>query len=128
MKSAAIPSAPDPVLTGSLVPNILVVDDDSAVRNLLVGLYESSGYTVIAVRSGEEAISILEEGTIDFVITDIRFARNQWDRIDSQHAGELSRCPGDRDYGFNKHRYCNQRTETWRRRLCDQTLRSRRGA
>ena len=71
MKSAAIQSAPDPVFTGSLVPNILVVDDDSAVRNLLVALYESSGYTVTAVGSGEEAISILKQGTIDFVITDI---------------------------------------------------------
>ena len=71
VKSAAIPSAPDQVLTGSIIPNILVVDDDSAVRNLLVGLYESSGYTVIAVRSGEEAMSILEQGTIDFVITEI---------------------------------------------------------
>lgn len=71
MKSAAIRSAPAPVLEGSLVPNILVVDDDSAVRNLLVALYESSGYTVTAVRSGEEAKSILEQGIIDFVITDI---------------------------------------------------------
>ena len=71
MKSAAIQSVPNRVLTGSLIPNILVVDDDSAVGNLLVGLYESSGYTVIAVRSGEEAMSILEQGTIDFVITEI---------------------------------------------------------
>jgi CheY-like chemotaxis protein len=71
MKSAAIPSASDPFITGSLVPNILVVDDDAAIRNMLVGLYESIGYTVIAVRSGEEAICILEPETIDFVITDI---------------------------------------------------------
>ncbi len=63
------PRANNPVT--SLVPNVLVVDDDSTIRSQLVRLYSHSGYTVVAVSSVEEALSHLAEGVIDFVITDI---------------------------------------------------------
>jgi DNA-binding NtrC family response regulator len=56
----------------SLIPNVLVVDDDSAVRNQLVRLYTQSGYTVVAVSSAEDALEHLGRGNIDFVITDIK--------------------------------------------------------
>jgi two-component system, NtrC family, response regulator AtoC len=70
--SAVSQENPDSNPTSSLVPNILVVDDDSAIRNQLVRLYTNSGYTVVAVSSAEEGLARLAEGKIDFVITDIK--------------------------------------------------------
>ena len=57
---------------GSLIPNILVVDDDPVVRSQLVRLYTHSGYTVVPVGSAEDALKQLADGNIDFVITDIK--------------------------------------------------------
>jgi DNA-binding NtrC family response regulator len=65
-------SRPREPASNSLIPNVLVVDDDAAVRNQLVRLYTQSGYTVIAVSSAEEAFEHLGRGNIDFVITDIK--------------------------------------------------------
>lgn len=56
----------------SLVPNILVVDDETAVRSQLTRLYEQSGYKVEVAQSAEEALAQLARGRIDFVITDIK--------------------------------------------------------
>src|SRR5262245_18299924 len=56
----------------SLIPNILVVDDDPVVRSQLVRLYTHSGYTVVPVPSAEDALKQLADGNIDFVITDIK--------------------------------------------------------
>jgi two-component system, NtrC family, response regulator AtoC len=56
----------------SLIPNILVVDDDAVIRSQLVRLYTHSGYTVVPVSSAEEALKQLGEANIDFVITDIK--------------------------------------------------------
>jgi two-component system response regulator AtoC len=63
---------PDGSPTSSLVPNVLVIDDDPAIRSQLVRLYTHSGYTVVAVSSAEEGLAQLGEGKIDFVITDIK--------------------------------------------------------
>ncbi len=55
-----------------LVPRILVVDDDPAVRQQLERLYAHAGYEVAAVGSAEGALERLEVGDIDLVVTDIR--------------------------------------------------------
>jgi DNA-binding NtrC family response regulator len=56
----------------SLIPNILVVDDDSLVRDQLSRLYEQSGYIVEPVHCAEDALVHLAQGKTDFVITDIK--------------------------------------------------------
>jgi DNA-binding NtrC family response regulator len=56
----------------SLIPNVLVVDDDPTIRSQLVRLYSHSGYTVVPVSSAEDALTQLSENSIDFVITDIK--------------------------------------------------------
>ena len=56
----------------SLVPNVLVVDDEADIRSQLVRLYDQNGYTVVPVSSAEDALEQLAEGNIDFVITDIK--------------------------------------------------------
>jgi CheY-like chemotaxis protein len=39
--------------------NVLVVDDDTAIRHLLKGLLEDEGYQVAAARNGREALELL---------------------------------------------------------------------
>ncbi|MGH7855063.1 MAG: sigma-54-dependent transcriptional regulator [Candidatus Binatia bacterium] len=56
----------------SLIPNILVIDDEPAVRSQLSRLYEQCGYRVEAVDSAEKALQQLAQSGIDFVITDIK--------------------------------------------------------
>ena len=56
----------------SLVPNILVIDDDPVVLSQLSRLYEQSGYHVETSGSAEEALEQLAHGRIDFVVTDIK--------------------------------------------------------
>jgi CheY-like chemotaxis protein len=51
---------------------VLVVDDEPAVRMLLVDLLQEVGYTVIEAATGAEALEILEADTpIDLMITDV---------------------------------------------------------
>ena len=72
MKYASQAAFNSTTAASALVPNILVVEDEPVVRNLLVRAYIQSGYTVVAAESAEEALTLLAEGNIDFVITDIR--------------------------------------------------------
>jgi two-component system cell cycle sensor histidine kinase/response regulator CckA len=54
-------------------PRILVVEDEDAVRAVVVRTLQVDGYEVLGARNGREALKILEEvgGAIDLVITDI---------------------------------------------------------
>ena len=58
-----------------MTPKILVVDDDVVVRELMAQLYLDNGYSVVGVSSGEEALGLLAERNIDFVITEIDLPR-----------------------------------------------------
>ena len=60
------------VSSNSLIPHILVVDDEALLRDLIVRFYSTIGYTAVAVASGEEALEQLAEGNIDAVVTDIQ--------------------------------------------------------
>jgi two-component system, NtrC family, response regulator AtoC len=72
MKNASSSASPMISASNSLIPHILVVDDDPVLRDLLVQFYSRSGYTAVSVASGEEALALLEKGNIDFVVTDIQ--------------------------------------------------------
>lgn len=52
---------------------VLVVEDEDAVRRLIVSVLELSGYTVLAGANAEEAIAVSEahEGPIHLLLTDI---------------------------------------------------------
>jgi CheY-like chemotaxis protein len=51
---------------------ILVVEDDTPVRELLVRVLQDAGYLVAAARSGQEALSLAEqEASLDLLITDL---------------------------------------------------------
>ena len=56
------------VSSNSLIPHILVVDDEPLLRDLIVRFYSTIGYTAVAVASGEEALEQLAQGNIDVVV------------------------------------------------------------
>ncbi len=51
--------------------NILVVDDESVVKENLAGYLEDEGFTVYTAASGEEALSLIERQAIDIGIIDM---------------------------------------------------------
>lgn len=60
--------------TPSLSPNsiqILVVEDDDALRKLLLLTLKLDGYQVITARDGREALTIFSENQIDCVLLDV---------------------------------------------------------
>ncbi|MGE4489380.1 MAG: response regulator [Kiritimatiellales bacterium] len=52
---------------------ILLVEDDEAVRSLLLTVLQANGYTVLAANNAEEAVQICEEydGELDMLLTDV---------------------------------------------------------
>lgn len=50
---------------------ILVVEDDTEVRELMIAMLESMGHRVIHAKNGIEGIEKYKTGEIDLVITDI---------------------------------------------------------
>lgn len=51
---------------------VLVVDDDSSVGTVLVGLLEQAGYSAQSVLNAHDAMALVELESIDVVISDIR--------------------------------------------------------
>jgi CheY-like chemotaxis protein len=51
---------------------VLVVEDDTTVRNVVAGMVESLGYQVLESESGTDAIALLESGErVDLVLSDV---------------------------------------------------------
>ena len=66
----AEPEAPSPDAVGGEV--VLVVDDDSDVREVTAAILASSGYAVVAASSGAEALAILANGErVDAMLVDL---------------------------------------------------------
>ncbi|NNF60650.1 MAG: diguanylate cyclase [Gammaproteobacteria bacterium] len=53
---------------------MLVVDDDAAVRSMVGEVLRDDGHTVHEAGSGSEALTCLQRGGIDVVVTDLRMA------------------------------------------------------
>ncbi|HIJ85149.1 MAG: sigma-54-dependent Fis family transcriptional regulator [Magnetococcales bacterium] len=54
---------------------ILVVDDEPAIRQVLVGMLTRAGYAVEHAGDGEEALARIEKGSFDVVLSDIKMPR-----------------------------------------------------
>ena len=52
--------------------NVLVVDDEGAIRYSVSKTLQRVGYNVAEASSGEEALDMLRQGGFDVVLTDIR--------------------------------------------------------
>ncbi len=53
------------------MPRILVVEDDTQIRSMLVETLTLEGYEACSAANGVEALSMYRERSIDLVITDI---------------------------------------------------------
>ena len=68
----SVSRAPEAALDGSTHnPRVLVVDDETDVRQVMMRMLSSAGYSVCTANDGEEALRVLEKEPIDLVITDI---------------------------------------------------------
>jgi len=65
-------------------PRIILVDDDAVVRDMLVDLVASLGYSADAAESGEEALAMFDRGQYDFVLTDLLMpGMTGWDVLEA---------------------------------------------
>jgi DNA-binding response OmpR family regulator len=53
---------------------ILVVEDDLAMKDLLIKLFTSEGFTVSGASSGSEAMQMFAHAEIDLLVSDIRMS------------------------------------------------------
>jgi two-component system nitrogen regulation response regulator NtrX len=51
--------------------SILIVDDESAIRESLQGIFEDEGYTAIVSPSGEDCLDQLRKANVDVVLLDV---------------------------------------------------------
>lgn len=54
---------------------ILVIDDESGMRDLFYDILTSAGYKVISASSGEEGLHLVDENEFDLAIVDIRMPK-----------------------------------------------------
>jgi len=50
---------------------ILVVDDESTIRELLQNILEEEGYVVVEAANGREGLAMLENQPVDLVLSDV---------------------------------------------------------
>ena len=55
----------------TLQPSLLVVDDEQIMRDVITKLFESEGYCVAAVKSGEDGLETIREKSFDVVLLDL---------------------------------------------------------
>jgi CheY-like chemotaxis protein len=64
-------------------PRIILVDDNTVVRDMLIDLVASLGYAADAAESGEEALALFDQEPYDMVLTDLLMpGLTGWDVLD----------------------------------------------
>lgn len=56
------------------IEKILIVDDDSNIRDFLMESLHSKGFDITPAESGQKALKLLQETSFDMVITDLRMS------------------------------------------------------
>lgn len=56
---------------GTVMAQVLVIDDDAAVRATVVRALERAGHRVRAASNGKDALRVMADATPDLVVTDI---------------------------------------------------------
>src|SRR5713226_238043 len=56
----------------SIPMSILIVDDESAIRETCAVVAQQSGMKAVAVATAEEALDVLEHSAIDILLTDLK--------------------------------------------------------
>jgi putative PEP-CTERM system response regulator len=73
--------------------NILIVDDEKNIREGLGKALELDGYNVMLAADGQEALSQIDRGDIDLVITDLRMPRLSGEDVLRKVAGAYPTVP-----------------------------------
>jgi len=63
------------ILTKGSTYSILIADDDSSCRDVLRSIVEPEGYRTVLAGSGEEALDIVHEQTVDLALLDMHMPR-----------------------------------------------------
>src|SRR5688572_17415871 len=76
-------------------PSILVVEDDAAVREMLVCVLEAEGFNVTEADSAETGLELLADYDFDVVLTDYSLPRGDgtWMLREAAHKGRLAGIP-----------------------------------
>ena len=53
---------------------IMVVDDRAGIRKLLQEVLQSAGYDVLTAASGDEAVALVQQNSIDLVLLDMKMS------------------------------------------------------
>ena len=53
-------------------PQVLIVEDDAALRGALCQTMEFGGYHVLRARNGKDALAVMDRETVDIVISDVQ--------------------------------------------------------
>lgn len=61
--------------------NILIAEDEPGLLNIVSELFEKSGYNVYKAKNGSEALEILKNTPIDFIITDLVMPELNGDKL-----------------------------------------------
>src|SRR5689334_12090910 len=72
MTSAAVAAPLMPALAGANFLNLLIVDDERAIREVCREVAQSLGFTTTVADSAEHAYRLLESQNIDAVLLDLR--------------------------------------------------------
>jgi two-component system, OmpR family, response regulator MprA len=65
----------DSSITPETTPTVLVVEDEPAIREVVVDLLQDEGYAVRQASDGLQAIDELEVDDVDLVLSDVRMPR-----------------------------------------------------
>jgi CheY-like chemotaxis protein len=62
-------------LNSVLLADVLVVDDEEPVRTSVAEILRSAGYSVLEAVDGQDALDVLESGSVSVLLLDIRMPR-----------------------------------------------------
>ena len=57
---------------------LLIAEDEKDMQNIIVDFMQQGGHSCILANDGVEALSILENNTVDLIILDIMNATIRW--------------------------------------------------
>ena len=64
-------------MTNSILPRVLIVEDEQSIRDVLVELFDVDGTRVESAATLVEAKEVLARGSFDLIVTDIRLGGNR---------------------------------------------------